>query len=236
LGLMLSGAFAAALALRREGRTAWSAWCFVVSATFLYALIGNEIERPDGIVIASAFVCLTIVIGMVSRYTRATELRVASVQFCNTETQALWAEICGKKVNLVPIKTASEGARRRKAAEIREHYRLRGPLAFLHVILVDNRSEFLAPIGVEVTRHGEDYIIQVSGAIAIANTIAYISELTDPVAIFLGLTRQQPMTQALRFFLLGEGETAMLVYTILLRFWDRTPEDDVRPLIHLISD
>ena len=84
--------------------------------------------------------------------------------------------------------------------------------------LLDNRSEFVAPLKVDVIREGEDYVIRVSGAIAIANTIAYVSEMLDPIAIFLGLTRQDPMTQSIRFFLLGEGETAMLVYTILLRY------------------
>jgi hypothetical protein len=175
-------------------------------------------------------------IGIVSRYSRATELRVSSIEFCDTSTQGLWTEICGKKVNLVPIKTPSEEARRRKAEEIRRHYKVQAPLAFVHVFLIDNRSEFLTPIQIEALREGEDYVIKVSGAIAIANTVAYVSELIDPIALFLGLTRQQLMTQALRFFLFGEGETGLLVYTILLRYWDYTPEDDVRPLIHLMSD
>jgi hypothetical protein len=56
------------------------------------------------------------------------------------------------------------------------------------------------------------------------------------IALFLGLTRQQLMTQALRFFLLGEGETGLMVYTILLRYWEFTPGEDVRPLIFLMSD
>jgi hypothetical protein len=55
-------------------------------------------------------------------------------------------------------------------------------------------------------RDGGDYVLRVSGAIAIANTIAYISELIDPIAIFLGLTRRDIMSQYLKFLLLGEGE------------------------------
>jgi hypothetical protein len=34
----------------------------------------------------------------------------------------------------------------------------------------------------------------------------------------------------------GEGETGLIVYTILLRYWDWTPEEDLRPLIFLMSD
>jgi hypothetical protein len=60
--------------------------------------------------------------------------------------------------------------------------------------------------------------------------------LIDPISIFLGLTRQNPVTQAFRFLLLGEGETGLLVYTILLRYWEFTPEEDIRPYIFLMSD
>ena len=76
----------------------------------------------------------------------------------------------------------------------------------------------------------------VFGAVAIANTIAYISELIDPTSIFLGLTRQNLMTQSLRYLLWGEGETALMVYTILLRYWEWTPDEDIRPLIFLMSE
>lgn len=102
--------------------------------------------------------------------------------------------------------------------------------------LLDNRSEFLAPLEVEISRDGQDYMIEVFGAAAIANTIAYISEQIDPISILIGLTRQNLMQQAFRYVLFGEGETGLMVYTILLKYWDMTPEDDVRPLIFLMSD
>jgi hypothetical protein len=40
-----------------------------------------------------------------------------------------------------------------------------------------------------VRREGRDYVIEVR-AIAIANTIAYLSEMVDPISIFLSLTRE----------------------------------------------
>jgi hypothetical protein len=101
---------------------------------------------------------------------------------------------------------------------------------------MDNRSEFMAPLEIRVTKEEENYVIIVSGAIAIANSIAYVSELIDPVSIFLGLTRQNLVSQALRYLLLGEGETGLMVYTILLSYWEWTPEEDVRPLIFLMSE
>ena len=58
----------------------------------------------------------------------------------------------------------------------------------------------------------------------------------DPISIFIGLTRKDLMGQAFRYLLFGEGETGLMVYTILQRYWDWTPEDDVRPLIFLMSN
>jgi hypothetical protein len=109
-------------------------------------------------------------------------------------------------------------------------------LVFIHVNLLDNRSDFLAPLRVRLTRHDEDYVIEIFGASAIANSIAYISELIDPISIFLGLTRHNLMTQSLRYVFWGEGETGLMVYKILLTYWEWTPEEDIRPLIFLMSD
>jgi hypothetical protein len=44
------------------------------------------------------------------------------------------------------------------------------------------------------------------------------------------------MTHALRYILWGEGETGLLVYKLLLSYWEWTAEDDVRPLIFLMSE
>jgi hypothetical protein len=91
-----------------------------------------------------------------------------------------------------------------------------------------------APLEVTLRKEGDDYVGEVYGAIA--NTIAYISEAIDPISIFIGLSRRDLMAQAVRYLLFGEGETGLMVYTILLRYWDWTPEEDVRPLIFLMSD
>ena len=98
------------------------------------------------------------------------------------------------------------------------------------------RSEFSSPLEVSLRKEGDDYVEDVFGAIAIANTIAYVSEVIDPISIFIGLTRRNLMSQAVRYLLFGEGETGLMVYTILLRYRDWTPEADVRPLIFLMSD
>lgn len=245
LVLMLSAGVAVALALWREFQSngpgervspVLSLYFWLVSAVFGFTLIANVIERPDGIIIATAFIIGVILFSAISRYQRATELRVSDLTFVDKASARLWQSIVGKKVNLVPLRTSTAASRLRKAVEIRKYYAVNGPFAFVHTNLLDNRSEFLSPLQVRMTREEGNFVIEVSGAVAIANSIAYISELIDPISIFLGLTRQNLMAQSMRYILWGEGEIGLMVYTVLLRYWKWTPEEDVRPLIFLISE
>lgn len=236
LVLILSAAFAATLALWREGHRVTSAYTAVITLVFLYTLIDNCIERPDGLIIGSIFIVLMMSVSGLSRYFRSTEFRVSKMYFVDADSARIAPELRGKKVHMVPIRTLSDEARAAKRRELESHYNMRGPIAFIHIHLLDNRSDFSVPVEVSVRRSEEDYIVEVFGAVAIANTLAYLSEMMDPISIFIGLTRQNLMQQSFRYLLFGEGETGLMVYTILLRYWEWTPEDDVRPLIFLMSD
>jgi hypothetical protein len=236
LVLILSAAFAVTLALWRERRRGTAFYTGILCVVFTYTLADNCLERPDGLIIGTVFTVLLILVCAVSRSIRSVEFRIPYGYFADVESWRLGPEVRGKKVHLVPIPSSSADARLKKRAEIVRHYNVRGPFLFLHVNLLDNRSEFSSPLEVSLRKEGDDYVGEVFGAIAIANTIAYVSEVIDPISIFIGLTRRGLMAQAARYLLFGEGETGLMVYTILLRYWDWTPEEDVRPLIFLMSD
>ncbi|MBI2840289.1 MAG: hypothetical protein HYX75_18385 [Acidobacteria bacterium] len=246
LVLMLSAAIAVSLALWHESSVAaspraigtklLSASFWLISLVFAYTLVDNVIERTDGVIIASVFIVVILVLSAASRYLRSTELRVEHMTFVDAESKELWPLVRGKKVHLVPLKTAAADDRERKRREIQKHYNVRGPFAFVHVHLLDNRSDFLSPLHLKIRRHDDDFILDIYGANAVANSLAYLSEQIDPKSLFLGLTRQNLMTQSLKYLLWGEGEVGISVYTILIRYWDWTPEDDVRPRIFLMSE
>jgi hypothetical protein len=164
------------------------------------------------------------------------ELRITEGYYADRESWELGPELRGKKVHLVPIKNSSLDARNKKREEIAKHYQVRGPFLFVHVNLLDNRSEFSVPFEAMLRKEGNDYVAEVYGATAIANSLAFVSECIDPISVFISLTRLDLMSQAMRYIMFGEGETGLMFYTILLRYWDLTPEDDVRPLIFLMSD
>lgn len=236
LVLILSAAFAATLALWRERSRVLACYTGFLCLVFAYTLADNCLERPDGLVIGMVFTLLLMLTSGVSRSIRSVEFRIPQGYFADVESWRLGPEMRGKKVHLVPIRSSSPEARERKRAEVIKHYKVCGPFLFLHVNLLDNRSEFSSPLEVTLRKEDADYVAEVYGAIAIANTIAYVSEAIDPISIFIGLTRRDLMAQAVRYVFLGEGETGLMVYTILLRYWDWTSEEDVRPLIFLMSD
>jgi len=236
LVLILSAAFASTLALWREKRHTLSVYSGFITLVFAYTLADNCLERPDGLIIGGIFIVLLLAVSAVSRSMRSFEFRVTQAYFTDEDSRRLGREVVGKKVHLVPVKTNTAEARARKRAELLKHYRAQGPFLFVHIELLDNRSEFSAPLEFHMVKEGSDYVGTVYGAIAIANTLAFISELIDPISIFIGLTRNNLMRQAFRYLLFGEGETGLMLYTILLSYWKWTPEDDVRPMIFLMSD
>ncbi|MSP58758.1 MAG: hypothetical protein EXR72_00165 [Myxococcales bacterium] len=242
LVLMLSASVAVALSLWREATTAGrshsgSIYFWGVTLVLAYTLIDNVFERPDGVIIAGFFILGIMVASGISRYRRATELRVENITFIDEESRLLWHSMMGKEVNLIPIRTLDPDRRKVKTAQLREHYNATGPMVYLHVDLADDRSDFNAAVTASVTCQGEEdeFVIDIRGAVAVANTIAWCSEQLDPIALYLELSLRNPFTQALTYLLWGEGETGILVYQILVRYWHSTSEDDVRPLIFLVS-
>jgi len=242
LALMLSASVAVFLVIWKEESTKrikrhLKAFFFLaVSAVFLFALVDNIILRPDGLYISLVFIGMILILSAISRWQRSLELRVDKITFQSADSQELWQNIVGKKCHLVPCRTNSREHRAAKFKDLKESYKFTGPVAFLHIRLMDNQSEFLSTPNITVTMDGSNYVIKVTGAVAIANMVAYISELLDPISLFIGLTGEDLMTQAFRYLIWGQGETGLLVYRILINYWEWTPEKDVRPQIFLMSD
>jgi hypothetical protein len=202
---------------------------------FVYTLVDNVIERPDGVIISTIFIITILTFSALSRYQRAKELRVAGLEFVDEASSEMWPNLVAKKVNLVPCHTSSAAYRQRKADDIHRNFRVSGPLAFLHVNLLDNRSEFISRLRVSVRQEGQHYVIEVWGAVAIANTIAFITEMIDPASLFIMLSGRNLMEQSLRYLFWGEGEVGVLVYTILVHYWEWMGKTSERPTLFLTA-
>ena len=242
LVLMLSSAVAVTLSSFKEGGLRrplkWLAGCyfFVVSLVFLYTLGANIVERTDGILIGSCFILVLLIASAISRYVRATEMRISDFSFVDHESEEIWKTIAGRKVNLIPDNDTTPDDRVALGKKVLDYVKIDGPLAFLHVNLLDNRSDFMACIRLKVRKEDDHFVIEVYGAVAIANTIAFVSELLQPITIVVGLTNRNLMKQSLSYMFFGEGETGLMLYSILLRQWEGAGKQDVHPRILMISE
>src|SRR5262249_44139188 len=127
LVLILSAAFAATLALWREGRLGGALFNAIFFLVFSYTLAENFLGRPDGLLIGTAFTLLLMLACALSRSIRSVEFRIPQGYFADLESWRIGPELRGKKVHLVPIESSAVEARRKKKAEVTRHYNVRGP-------------------------------------------------------------------------------------------------------------
>ena len=83
LVLMTSAAVAVTLSVRRECK-GWGVWPLasaLVAVIFAYTTVVNVIERPDGVKIAAFFITAIVLVSILSRVWRTTELRVNKITF-----------------------------------------------------------------------------------------------------------------------------------------------------------
>ena len=166
LVLMLSAAVAVTVSLWREASFKQPRlylqcfYYFVVALVFLYTTVANIIERPDGAIIASIFIFLLLTASALSRILRSTEMRVSEARFMDSDSASLWESIEGRKVNLIPHHIATPEHRKLLANKVSKHYKVTGPLAFLHVNLLDNRSDFLSPLRLRAFREEQYFVIE----------------------------------------------------------------------------
>ena len=240
LVLMFSAAVAVALALWRERSKGKpfpqikALYFWLIALVFAYTLVANVFERPDGVIIASCFIFLLLILSATSRYSRATEMRVSDFEFANDESERLWNTICGKRVNLIPHHADDPDYRRQLKQKVQSYFNLQGLSAFLYVQLMDNRSEFYSSLQVSVRQEGDDYVIDARGATAIANSIAFLTDALNPISVIFGLTQRNVMKQSLAFVLWGEGEIGVVAYSVLVKYWEAHPKPD-HPLLFLMS-
>src|SRR5690349_15679026 len=98
LAMMISAAFAVTVSARRRGSRAGVVGFGLVTLIFTYAFVDNVVEKPDGIVISLAFVAGIVIISLISRLARATELRADRIEFDDAALKMI--DVCALDGNL----------------------------------------------------------------------------------------------------------------------------------------
>ncbi|MEW2371294.1 amino acid transporter [Streptomyces sp. NPDC006656] len=81
LAMMVSGAFAVTVSVVRRRQRAAAVGFALLTAVLFYALAANIVDKPDGIAISGFFIAGIIVVSLVSRVSRTTELRADRIVF-----------------------------------------------------------------------------------------------------------------------------------------------------------
>jgi hypothetical protein len=237
LVLMFSAAVAVTLSVRRRGRPSAVLGFGLIALVFAYTTVANVIERPDGVKIASFFIAAILVTSLVSRVTRATELRVTRVELDGTARRFIQEAAAKGEVRIIANEPHARDILEyiEKEHEERQRHQIPAddPVVFLEVTVTDP-SEFEAQLQVTgEARHGYRILRMESSAVpnAIAAVLLHIRDLTGQRPhIYFDWTEGNPVTHLLRFLIFGSGEVAPVTREVL-----REAEPDLhhRPFVHV---
>jgi len=236
LVLMSSAAVAVMLTVWREG---WLRWAFIaIMLVFIYTTVLNIYERPEGIKIASFFIGAIIIASFISRTLRSTELRVDEVTLDDTAKRFIEEATCkGHTIRVVANRRemGDVGEYRFKEREKRDanHIPKEDPILFLEIKIGD-ASDFAGTLRVRGVQVG-DYRVLRTKSPAVPNAIAaFLLHLRDVYGhtphVYFGWTEGNPFVYAMKFIMLGEGDTAPVTHEIL-RQAEHDPEK--RPRVHV---
>jgi hypothetical protein len=213
-------------------------WAYaLITLIFAVTTVANMVERPDGLKIAACFIAALLIVSLVSRVSRAYELRATGVTFDGTATRFLRAAAEAGVVNIIANEPDERDRQEYldKWQEEREANRIPDdqPTVFLEVSVAD-ASEFESDL--EVT--GEDrfghQVLTVSST-AVANGIAAIClAVRDQFGlvphVYFDWTEGSPLAHFLRFILWGSGEVTPVTREVLRR---AEPDRSRRPHVHV---
>jgi len=237
LAMMTSAAIAVALSARRAGSKRGTFAFGLVAIVFVYALVANEIQRPDGIVIASFFIVAIIFASVVSRVYRSLELRQERIEIDEAAQRFIHEAAKGNGIHIV--------ANRRQAGDEREytlkeeeqrednHIPAEESILFLEVD-VEDASEFEDVLEVRGVEIGGHKVLRAKSSVvpnAIAALLLHLRDTTGKTPhCYFGWAEGNPIAYLFRFVLFGEGDTAPVTHEVLR---EAEPERKRRPAIHV---
>ena len=237
LVLMSSAAIAVTISAWRRQQKAWAGAFALIAVVFAYTTVVNVIERPDGIKIAGFFIGLIILVSLLSRLARTTELRVE--RFDLDETAERFLEEAAAKGTIRIITNSPEESDpdeyRREMEDHREDHNLprRDPILFLEVEVCD-ASEFAHAMKIEGKDVGGYRVLRAESSVvpnAIAAFLLYLRDRTGKVPhAYFRWGSKNPIAYLFDYVAFGKGDTAPVTREVLRQ---AEPDEEQRPPIHV---
>jgi hypothetical protein len=238
LAMMVSGAFAVTVsAIRRRHRPATVGFG-VLTVVLGYALIENVVEKPDGIAISALFIAGIIVVSLISRISRTTELRADRIEFDPVARQLITDTLTHDgQLNIIANRRQAGDAAEYAAKEREQRGDNPVPghadVLFLEVDVVDP-SEFSHMLGVRGVRVDGHGVLRTQAPAAPNAIAAILVALRDATGVrphcYFAWAEGSPLVHMFRYVLLGRGDTAPVTREILRKY---EPDPDRRPGIHV---
>ena len=236
LVLMTSAAFAVTLAVKKKGNQLKTALFALIAVIFLYTTAINIFERPEGIKIASIFIGAIILVSLISRIYRTTELRVEEFKFDDKAMRIINDSAQGD-IRMIAhhpgARTEEEYRRKELQKRQNNHIPAGDPIVFLEVTVVD-ASDFAGAIVVRgEERHGFKILRVYATTVpnAIAALLLHIRDMTGgmPHAYF-SWSEGNPLLFLIKYLFLGQGDVPPVTHEVLR---EAEPIPERRPMIHV---
>lgn len=237
LAVITSASVAVALAARRKHQHRAQIYFGIVALLFIYTTIVTIVEAPEGLQIALMFIATIVVVSLVSRSLRSTELRAASVTFDDAALAFLTScETTGELriiANHPDERTSREYLLKEREEREASNIPLGAPVLFLEVTITD-ASDFAPSIQVSGQQIGGFKILRAVGS-SVPNTIAAVllairNETGCRPHAYFGWTEGNPLKFLARFIFFGEGDIAPITHEVLRK---AEPDPTRRPAIHV---
>jgi hypothetical protein len=237
LVLMTSAAIAVTLAVRRRRQPVATLAFAAIALVFAYTTLVNIVERPDGVKIASFFIVAIVLLSLVSRAGRATELRVAGVDL--DPVARAFVDAAAREGEVRVIAHDTEPRDLREYADKEHEQRVCNGLPpaarvlFLEVAVCDP-SEFAPRLLVRGEEVAGYHVLRAQSATvpnAIAAFLLYVRDRTGHVPhAYFTWTEGNPLKNVLAYLLFGEGDIAPIAHEVLR---EAEPDPWRRPVIHV---
>jgi len=238
LALLTSATIAVTLAARRRRRRGATIFFSIVSVIFVYTLGSTIIGQPSGIAIAAVFIVAIVLVSLVSRVFRSTELRASGVELDEAARRFVAAASRGETPLRLIANHPDERNPREYLLKEREERAVNGipagePVLFLEVTVTD-ASEFAPTLRVRGEEIGGYRVLRAQG-VSVPNAIAAILlHLRDTTGrrphVYFEWTEGNPLKFLAKYILFGEGDIAPVTHEVLRQ---AEPDPARRPAIHV---